>query len=154
MANEANSNMTQIGLLYNAEPVEDEKQSTVDVTEEPEQDETIGLEPTEKTAGEERQPSIPISETMAPEELVFVEERLYVVPFRFLVYVPLKRRAKKAVILLREFATRHMKSEYINIHPKVNEQIWARGISKPPRRIRVRMAKDTEGVVHVLPTTS
>ena len=87
-----------------------------------------------------------------PEDVVFVEERLYVVPFRRLIYIPLTRRAKKAVSILREFAIRHMKSEYVLIHPRVNEQIWARGISKPPRKLRVRLAKDTEGVIHVLPT--
>ncbi len=88
------------------------------------------------------------------EELVLVEERLYVVPFRSIINVPLKRRAKKAVIKLRKFAARHMKSEYVSIHPKVNEQIWSRGISKPPRKIRVRIGKDAEGVVHVLPSSA
>ena len=42
-----------------------------------------------------------------------------------------------------------MKSESIIIDPKVNELIWRRGIEKPPRRIRVKVSKDEEGVVKV-----
>jgi ribosomal protein L31E len=31
----------------------------------------------------------------------------------------------------------------------VNERIWRRGIEKPPRRVRIRAAKDKEGNVTV-----
>jgi len=50
---------------------------------------------------------------------------------------------------LKAFIQRHMKSESIIIDPKVNELIWRRGIEKPPRRIRVKVSKDEEGVVKV-----
>ena len=122
-----------------------EEDNSIEATEEEE------IVETEVETPSTSRPSTPLD---MPENVVFVEERLYVVPFRRLVFVPVKRRAKKAVSVLREFAVRHMKSEYVLIHPKVNEQIWARGISHPPRKLRVRMAKDTDGVVHVLPTSS
>ena len=35
------------------------------------------------------------------------------------------------------------------ISNEVNERVWKRGIEKPPRKIRVRAAKDKEGNVTV-----
>ena len=77
------------------------------------------------------------------------EERLYTVPLGKARLAPGYRRAEKAVTLLREFAERHMKPTELVIDPSVNEHIWARGISNPPRKIRVKMTKDDEGVVVV-----
>ena len=37
----------------------------------------------------------------------------------------------------------------IRIDPSVNEAIWARGIKNPPRKIRVKMTKDGDGIVTV-----
>jgi large subunit ribosomal protein L31e len=42
-----------------------------------------------------------------------------------------------------------MKPEAVIIDTTVNEAIWARGIKKPPRKIRVRLSKDDEGTVTV-----
>jgi large subunit ribosomal protein L31e len=42
-----------------------------------------------------------------------------------------------------------MKPTELIIDQRVNEAIWARGIQKPPRKIRVRMEKDGDGVVTV-----
>jgi large subunit ribosomal protein L31e len=35
------------------------------------------------------------------------------------------------------------------IDPTVNEAIWSRGITNPPRKIRVRLSKDDEDIVTV-----
>jgi large subunit ribosomal protein L31e len=35
------------------------------------------------------------------------------------------------------------------ISQEVNERIWGRGIEKPPKKIRVRAAKDKDGNVTV-----
>nr|MDO8080766.1 50S ribosomal protein L31e [Candidatus Freyarchaeota archaeon] len=78
-----------------------------------------------------------------------VEERVYTVPLKAARYVPPKRRASKAVRILRKFIGRHLKVENIIILPEVNEKIWERGIEKPPRKIRVKASKDEEGVVEV-----
>ncbi len=78
-----------------------------------------------------------------------VEERIYTVPLKKAWAAPRWKRAEKAVRVLREFAERHMKSTEIIIDPEVNEAIWRRGIQKPPRRIRVKMTKDEDGVVRV-----
>ena len=77
------------------------------------------------------------------------EERIYTVPLGKAWNVPRYRRAEKAITILRQFTKRHMKPEEVIIDPTVNEAIWARGIKNPPRKIRVRLSKDDEGLVTV-----
>jgi large subunit ribosomal protein L31e len=78
-----------------------------------------------------------------------VDERIYTVPLGRARMVPRYRRAEKAVTILRKFVQRHMKPEEMVIDTAVNEAIWARGITNPPRKIRVRLSKDDEGLVTV-----
>jgi len=75
--------------------------------------------------------------------------RTYTIPLGVVYEAPPYRRAKKAVIVIREFATRHMKAKQVSIDVEVNEKIWARGIRHPPRRITVDMERDEDGVVKV-----
>jgi len=75
--------------------------------------------------------------------------RTYVVPLGVVYEAPPYRRAKKAVIVIREFATRHMKARQVSIDVGVNQLIWARGIRHPPRRITLEMERDEDGVVKV-----
>ena len=78
-----------------------------------------------------------------------VDERIYTVPLGRAWTTPKYRRAEKAVTILRKFVQRHMKPDEVIIDPSVNELIWRNGIQNPPRRIRVRLSKDDEGVVTV-----
>jgi len=80
----------------------------------------------------------------------FVEERIYTIPF----YPKLKlstinKRAPRAIRIMKEFIYRHMKAEDIIIDNELNEYIWARGIQKPPRKVRVRALKDEDGIVEL-----
>lgn len=75
--------------------------------------------------------------------------RTYMVPLRRAVEAPPYRRSKVAIRLIREFTTRHMKATEVKIEEGVNERIWSRGITKPPRRIRLEMERDEDGVVSV-----
>ncbi len=75
--------------------------------------------------------------------------RTYVVPLGVVYEAPPYRRAKKAIIVIREFATRHMKAKQVSIDSGVNEMIWSRGIKHPPRRITLEMERDEDGVVKV-----
>ena len=75
--------------------------------------------------------------------------RTYVVPMGVVFEAPPYRRAKKAITIIREFATRHMKAKQVSIDVGVNELIWARGIKHPPRRITLEMERDEDGVVKV-----
>ncbi len=75
--------------------------------------------------------------------------RTYVVPLGVVYEAPPYRRAKKAVAVLRAFATRPMKARQVRIDAEVNELIWARGIKHPPRRLTLEMERDEDGVVRV-----
>lgn len=44
-----------------------------------------------------------------------------------------------------------MKTTEVSISEETNGMLWQRGISKPPRHIRVRVVKDKEGRVIVFP---
>jgi large subunit ribosomal protein L31e len=75
--------------------------------------------------------------------------RIYMVPLRRAFEAPKYRRTKVAVRIIREFTTRHMKATEVKIEKGVNEMIWSRGITNPPRRIRLEMERDEDGVVSV-----
>ena len=78
-----------------------------------------------------------------------VEERIYTIPLSKAWISPRKKRAPRAIRILRSFIMRHMKPDSISISGEVNQQIWRRGIEKPPRKIRIRAAKDQDGKVSV-----
>jgi len=75
--------------------------------------------------------------------------RTYMVPLRRAFEAPQYRRSKVAIRVIREFTTRHMKATEVKIEEGVNEMIWSRGITNPPRRIRLEMERDEDGVVSV-----
>jgi large subunit ribosomal protein L31e len=62
---------------------------------------------------------------------------------------PQHRRTDRVVNMIREFARKHMKSEEIKLEQDLNRQIWSRGKTNPPRKVRVKMVKDEDGVVTV-----
>lgn len=62
---------------------------------------------------------------------------------------PEYKRTDRVVNMIREFAQKHMKSEEIKLDQDLNRQIWSRGRTNPPRKVRVKMAKDEDGVVTV-----
>ena len=138
-----------------AEIEEEEDLVEDEVTEAPED---VEVEELFKEELEEEKPK-----PSAKEEEEFVEERIYTIPLRRAWDVPPKRRAPKAMRIIKAFVKRHMKvSESILeeegeeaeggriiINEEVNEEVWKRGIEKPPRRLRIRAAKDEEGNVTV-----
>ena len=83
------------------------------------------------------------------EEKVEPLTRTYMVPLGRAFEAPRYRRSKVAMRIIREFATRHMKATEVSIAEEVNEQIWSRGIKSPPRRIRLDMERDEDGIVSV-----
>ncbi|MGD6934263.1 MAG: 50S ribosomal protein L31e [Candidatus Bathyarchaeia archaeon] len=91
-----------------------------------------------------------------------VEERIYTIPLQKALIRPPKKRAPRAMQLLKIFVTKHMKMAVtvsedeeeeelpqLIITQEVNEKIWGRGIEKPPRKIRVRVTKDKDNNVTV-----
>lgn len=76
-------------------------------------------------------------------------ERVYTINLGKVWLSPNNQRSKRAINMIKEFATRHMKSEQIKIDQDLSQAVWKRGIRRPPRKIRVKMAKTDDGYVLV-----
>lgn len=126
--------------------------------EEPLEEEALEEQVVEEEVVEE-----PIEEEERPErrereeiDEEIVEERIYTIPLgRAWISTP-RKRAPRAIRVIKSFIMRHMKiktdaieeeAERLVISNEVNERIWSRGIKSPPRKIRVRAVKDKEGTV-------
>jgi large subunit ribosomal protein L31e len=111
-------------------------------------------------SAEEEEAKEPEKKKKEKEEEI-VEERFYTIPLGKAWIRPPKKRAPRAMHMIREFITKHMKLEVrveeeekeemptLNVSKEVNEKVWSKGIEKPPRKIRVRTAKDKDGNVTV-----
>jgi len=75
--------------------------------------------------------------------------RTYVIPLRDAWKASRLKRADAAIRLVREFAKRHFKAEYVKISPAVSEKIWGRSRQNPPRRIKVVIEREDEKTVVV-----
>jgi len=148
------------------EPAEEEpeaakEEETVEVAEEKEEvpvEEELTEEAVEEVEEIEEKKEVKKAKKKEIEEIV--EEKIYTIPLGRAWISPRKKRAPKAIRLIKSFIQRHMKikteveeteeeAERLVISNEVNEKIWSRGIEKPPRKIRVRAAKDKEGVITV-----
>jgi large subunit ribosomal protein L31e len=116
--------------------------------------------PEEETAEEASEEIAKPKKKKKDEE--FVEEKIYTIPLQRALVRPPKKRTPRAMQLLKIFLIKHMKIPsrlpeeeedeevpHLIISKEVNEKLWSRGIEKPPRRIRVRAAKDKDGNVTV-----
>ena len=152
------------------EQVPENEEDTAEAMEDQELEENLNEEETEETAPEpesaEEEEEVkevkPEKKKKGKEEEEIVEERIYVIPLGKANVRPPKKRAPRAMQLIRAFITKHMKMEMkveeeeeeeelpiLTIDQEVNEKVWSRGIEKPPRKIRVRAAKDKDGNVTV-----
>ncbi len=127
-----------------------------EILEEKPAEETVEAE--EEAAPEKEEKAKPRKKKEEGEEIV--EERIYTIPLSRALIRPPKKRAPRAMQIIREFITKHMKLEMhveaeeekeelpkLVISKEVNEKVWGKGIEKPPRKIRVRAAKDKDGNV-------
>jgi large subunit ribosomal protein L31e len=141
-----------------------------------EQEEQLAEAPQEEI--EEQPQTVEAKEAEAPEEAEaveeeakpkrkkkeeeIVEERFYTIPLQKALIRPPKKRAPRAMQLIKIFVTKHMKMEMkvteeeeeeelpqLIISKEVNEKVWDRGIEKPPRKIKTRVTKDKDGNVTV-----
>ncbi len=133
-----------------------EKEEPVEETAE--QEAIVEEQPAKEEAEEEEE----VKPKKKKGEVEIVEERTYTIPLQRALVRPPKKRAPRAMQLIKAFITKHMKLEMkvseeeeeeelpqLIISQEVNEKIWDRGIEKPPRKIRVRAAKDKDGNVTV-----
>jgi len=121
--------------------------------EEAELEEIEEIDELEEAPVEEKAPKAEekaVEEAEPEEEEEIIDERIYTVPLRKAYWTGSRlRRANRSVRILREFVDRHMKPEELLIQPEVNHRIWARGIQKPPRRLRIRATKNADNLVRV-----
>ena len=74
--------------------------------------------------------------------------RIYTVNLRSRVSRP--KKSRKAVSDLKNFAAKHMKTaERIAVSKEINETLWARGVQKPPAKLRVKIEQDEESVATI-----
>ncbi len=135
-----------------------EETETTETEEAPAEPEEVAEEKPEEAKEEEK----PKEKKKKEKEEEIVEEKVYTIPLGKATVRPPKRRAPRAIQLIREYVTKHMKITMkveeeeeegelprLIISEELNERIWGRGIEKPPRKIRVRAAKDSDGNVTV-----
>ncbi len=87
---------------------------------------------------------------MAKKKIEPVEkiEKEYIIPLRSRwKKVPRYKRANKAIKAIKEFLVRHMKIrdrdlDKIKLDKYLNEFVWARGIRKPPIKVKVKAIKE------------
>jgi len=72
------------------------------------------------------------------------EEKIFTIPLRDAFSRERTHRSKDASRLIREFLIKHMKSENVKIGSSINENLWKRGIQKPPRKVRVHAVKEED----------
>jgi large subunit ribosomal protein L31e len=114
------------------------------------EEETEGLESKAKAP---ETPEAPGLEAAAEkeEEIEIVEEKFYDLNLRRIWTAPREKRTPRAVRYVRQYAAQRMKTDNVSLSEETNSLLWNRGISKPPRKIRIRVVKDKEGKVIVFP---
>ena len=151
-----------------AEPIEEAVEETAEAEETLEKEEEVE-EVAEEKEGEEKLPPVEEEEEIKPParkkvEEEIVEEKFYTISLgKAWIAVP-KKRAPRAMKIIKDFVKRHMKFEAreeleeeeeeeepkrLVVSNEVNERVWRRGIQKPPRKVRVRAAKDKDGNITV-----
>ncbi|MBU3904530.1 MAG: 50S ribosomal protein L31e [Nanoarchaeota archaeon] len=72
------------------------------------------------------------------------DEKIYTIPMRKAYRGVRQKRAKRAIAIINQYLIRHMKADSVNIGKTVNESVWARGIQKPPRKVRIHAILDNK----------
>lgn len=52
-----------------------------------------------------------------------------------------KKRAPTAIKAIKAFALKSMGTSDVRVDPKLNKNIWSKGVKNVPRRLRVRMSR-------------
>ena len=125
-----------------AKPEDEKAEST--------EEETVGLKSGAKAPEAPKTPGVEEADE-EEEEIEIVEEKFYDLNLRRIWTAPREKRTPRAVRYVRQYAAQRMKTDNVSISEETNSLLWNRGISKPPRKIRIRVVKDKEGKVIVFP---
>jgi large subunit ribosomal protein L31e len=79
-------------------------------------------------------------------------ERIYTVPLSRAYNYSERYRARFAVKILRAFLARHMKvePESVRLSAGINDLMWTHGMSRPPRKLKLKVSKDSGGMVRAV----
>jgi large subunit ribosomal protein L31e len=165
MKEESEIEEQKTGESEEAKPTEEAVEEIEEVEETLEKEEEV--EEAVEEEAEEELPPVEEEEIRPPArkevEEEIVEEKFYTISLgKAWIAVP-KKRAPRAMKMIKDFVKRHMKFEArgeleeeeeeepkrLVISNEVNERVWRRGIQKPPRKVRVRAAMDKDGNVTV-----
>ncbi|MCM8830602.1 MAG: 60S ribosomal protein L31 [Candidatus Omnitrophica bacterium] len=71
-------------------------------------------------------------------------ERVYVVNLSKAYKTVRQKRARKSIMLLKEFIARHLKEDQgkIRVSNKLNQKIFENSIKQPPKKLKIRVIKD------------
>ena len=79
-----------------------------------------------------------------------VLEREYNIPLRRkFMNAPKYKRSKKAIKTVREFISKHMKTDIVRVGRFLNLHVWKHGIKNPPHHVAVIAKKHDDGAVDV-----
>jgi len=142
----------ELAKLVDAPPNEEVIEETVDDAQQTSIAEPAAEAPVEEIATK------PVKKKAAPEDIV--EEKTYTIPLSKALIMPPRKRAPRAMHMIRAYIVKHMKipshaeeedeeAPSVRLTNELNERIWGKGIEKPPRKVRVRATKDREGNVTV-----
>ena len=94
-------------------------------------------QPKEKTEDKKTEPT-PTPEAPATPKT----EKIFTIPLRKAFRKSEKKRSSYATTLVKDFLKRHLKSSNIKIGENLNKELWKMGISKVPRRLRIKTVMD------------
>lgn len=74
------------------------------------------------------------------------EEKIYTVPLGKAYDYIRTKRARRAIAIVQIFITKHSKvpAKNVRISNALNTILWANGIQKPPRKIKIKVVKDAD----------
>lgn len=70
------------------------------------------------------------------------DSRVYTINLGKAWITPSYKRTDRVINMIREFATKHMKTEDVKLDQDLNRHVWRKGKTNPPRKVRVKMVKD------------
>ncbi len=79
----------------------------------------------------------------------FELERVYTINLGKVKLSQSQHRSVRAINMIKEFARHHMKTEKIKIEEELSHLIWSKGVRNPPRKVKVRMTKTSDGSILV-----
>ncbi|KAG7195833.1 60S ribosomal protein L31 [Scheffersomyces spartinae] len=74
-----------------------------------------------------------VQDVVTREYTINLHKRLHGVHFH--------KRAPKAVKEIKKFATLHFRTSDVRLDPKLNVELWKRGVQGVPHRLRVRISR-------------